>query len=322
MTTKEKFENQQETTMSMGWKTIFSMIRDSLTTPSKRPKYPLDAEKVSFPTKHDDSIEMIWFGHSAFFFTIDNVNILVDPMLGKRPSPVSFFGAKRYPTTHPVQVKDFPKIDVVVLSHDHYDHLDKKSIQQINHEDIVYLVPKGVEKRLTKWGINEANIHVHGWEDSSTINKVTFSAAPARHFSGRSLFDRNSTLWCSWVIKGTRDTLFYSGDSGYGQHFKEIGTTYGPFDVAIMECGQYDWRWSDIHMTPEETVQAFLDVKGNVLLPVHWGAFTLAFHPWNEPVIRVREAATQHAVKVATPKIGERWNPKGATLPNENWWKA
>ncbi|WHY65004.1 MBL fold metallo-hydrolase [Neobacillus sp. SuZ13] len=320
----KKYENQLPTTMTMGWKSMISMLRDSLTrAANRRPKAVIDAETF-LPTETlsiSDAPRVTWFGHSAFFLEIEGKRLLFDPMFGPRPSPVSWAGTKRYKNNLFVQLEDFPTLDAIIISHDHYDHLDYQSIRKLKDKASRFLVPLGVRQRLIKWGVPSEKITEHAWWEELDFKGLTLACTPARHFSGRGLFDRDSTMWCSWVIAGRETKIYFSGDSGYGPHFKEIGEKYGPFDLTLLECGQYDERWSSIHMMPEETVQAHLDLGGQLLIPVHWGAFTLAFHAWTDPVERVTEAALRHQVNISTPKIGETVVITSKDFPTKQWWR-
>lgn len=319
-----KFINQIPTSMSMDLKTNISMIKDFVKkNPNRTPKDGIPMEKIdvsSFHSKNKDS-KITWFGHSALLIEIEGKNILVDPMFGNAPTPFPQFGGKRYSGGLPFEVSELPKIDAVILSHDHYDHLDYSTIKKIKQKVERFIVPLGVGSHLVSWGVPKESISEHNWWDEFKFDQLTLACTPARHFSGRNLTDRNNTLWCSWVIIGEKTKIYFSGDSGYAPHFKEIGEKYGPFDIALMECGQYDQRWSAIHMLPEETVKAFIDVKGEVLVPIHFGAFTLAFHDWNDPIERAVKAAKENRVKYSTPKIGEAINLSTGEYPNSIWWK-
>ncbi|MNC27019.1 Beta-lactamase superfamily domain protein [compost metagenome] len=185
----------------------------------------------------------------------------------------------------------------------------------------MFIVPLGVGAHLKRWGISGERIREFDWWDEISFAGLTLTSAPARHFSGRSLLDRNTTLWCSWIIQGGHAKIFFSGDSGYGPHFAAIGQKYGPFDLTLMECGQYDPRWADIHMMPEQTVQAQIDLQGKLMIPIHWGAFTLAMHDWTDPVERVLRAAKQHGLRLATPRIGEPVHVGAKTYPSSPWWR-
>ncbi|WP_225986511.1 MBL fold metallo-hydrolase [Rufibacter sp. LB8] len=263
--------------------------------------------------------EITWFGHSAVLIELDGKRIFADPMLGKRPSPVSFVGSKRFSDELPIKIEDLPPLDVVLLSHDHYDHLDRGSIRKLKDKTGHFVVPLGVKAHLVKWGVPENKITELDWWENTSAAGIEFVATPARHFSGRSLTDRNKTLWCSYVVKGQNHSIYFGGDSGYDTHFKEIGDKYGPFDLTMLECGQYNKAWQYIHMMPEQTAQAHLDLKGKVLMPTHWGAFSLALHPWKEPIDRLSKAAAQQNIQLATPIIGQRWAVGEVTL-FKKWW--
>ncbi len=276
--------------------------------PRRVPPHPLPIttwtkEEVNNLT--DTSTTAIWYGHSAFYLKIDGKNILLDPMFGDRPSPVPFMIKKRFNDTLPIAIPDLPPIDIIVFSHDHYDHLDYGSILKLKDKTKHFIVPLGVGAHLERWGVPKEKITELYWGESVEMAGIHFTCTPAQHFSGRGMGDKMKTLWSSWVIKGQHHKLFFSGDSGYFDGFKKIGDTYGPFDVCMMECGQYNELWKDIHMMPEETAQAHLDLKGKTLIPIHWGAFTLALHDWNDSVIRLSRAANEKGIDLAIPQIGE-----------------
>lgn len=319
-----KYENQIPTSAGMSFNSLISMLRDSIRgSAERRPaaNMPIVKCEPAESLNASDNPQVTWFGHSAFLLEMEGRRLLFDPMLGKRPSPVSWAGTKRYSTRLPIEPEDFPAIDAIIISHDHYDHLDSSSIRRLKDKTERFIVPLGVRRRLIQMGVPAEQITEHHWWNEFSFMGFTVACTPARHFSGRGLFDRNSTLCCSWVIAGRETKVFFSGDSGYGPHFKEIGRKYGPFDLTLMECGQYDERWSNIHMMPEETVQAHLDVGGELLIPIHWAAFTLAFHAWNEPVERVTKAAQALKVNIATPKIGEKVRLYTADYPSQPWWR-
>ncbi|MFD1953173.1 MBL fold metallo-hydrolase [Paenibacillus thailandensis] len=318
-----KFVNVPPVDMRMDMKTVRSLLRDyAKPKPAIRPRQPLPVVPAAdWPPLGPGESRVTWFGHSASLLELEGKRILIDPMLGKAPTPFPIFGNKRYSRELPVRPEELPFIDVVLLSHDHYDHLDYGTIRKLRGKAGLYIVPLGVGAHLRRWGIDPSIIRECDWRDEIRLDGIRFVCAPARHFSGRSLTDRDATLWCSWVIQGRERSVYYSGDGGYGPHFKAIGDEYGPFDLTLMECGQYDKRWADIHMLPEETVQAHLDVRGGVLLPVHWGAFTLSLHDWHDPIERVTRAAQAKQVKMATPRIGETVAIGGDRYPDEAWWK-
>lgn len=316
---KNVFLNQIETEMNLGVGEYINLLKEFLTgNPNRSPKNKLKIETPAWLTDH--KAKLVWFGHSACMLEMDGKTLLLDPMFGRAPSPFPAFGGKRY-SDLPIEIETLPWVDAVILSHDHYDHLDYGSIIKLKDKVGVFFVPLGVGAHLKRWGIEPERIREHNWWDELEYEGLHLVCTPARHFSGRGLTGRNSTLWCSWVIAGQQAKIYFSGDSGYGPHFKEIGKKFGPFDVVLMECGQYDERWSSIHMLPEETVQAHLDVKGNWLIPIHWGAFTLALHDWRDPVERVMKAAEQRGVSISTPRIGETIRIESQSYPSTQWWK-
>lgn len=305
---KGKFENQVPANMDMSFTEITSLLKKYIKgVPNSEPDFDLpivkaDSAKIA---QKDTLTKLIWFGHSAFLLQMEGKNILIDPMLGKVPSPHPWLGKARYEKELPIEIAQLPQIDAIIFSHDHYDHLDYGSIQLLKGKTKHFFVPLGVGAHLKAWGIPEDTIQELNWWDETALDDLSLVFAPSRHFSGRGLGDRFSTLWGSWVIKGSNDNIYFSGDGGYGPHFKEIGEKYGPFDFAMMECGQYNKRWADIHMMPEETAQAAIDVKANLFMPIHWATFTLALHSWTDPVERVTAKAQELNAPIFVPKIGE-----------------
>ncbi|MCQ6264115.1 MBL fold metallo-hydrolase [Fictibacillus sp. WQ 8-8] len=318
----DHFVNETPTVMDTSLSTTLSIAKDFIKgNPMGRPDQPLKMVKLKVQDGLEKNTRITWFGHSALMLEMDGKRILLDPMFGQAPSPFPMFGGKRYSKILPFTIEDLPFIDAVFFSHDHYDHLDYRSIKKLKEKAGRFFVPLGVGSHLESWGVESGRISEHDWWDEIEWEGLHLVCTPARHFSGRSLMDRNTTLWCSWVIKGKQSKIFFSGDSGYGPHFKNIGDRYGPFDAAMMECGQYDDRWSEIHMMPEETVQAFIDVKGDLLIPIHWSAFTLALHDWTDPIERVTKEAGKRNVPVAAPQIGEAVIIGTENYPQRVWWK-
>ncbi len=315
-----KFRNQYETPMNFSAEDMVSMARDYRDVTSlRKPTERLPIVPIDFEEKTGSSFTRIyWLGHSALMVQMDGKTMLVDPMFGRSPSPLPFAKNERFSEDLPFDLKDLPEIDVVLLTHDHYDHLDYGTILAIKDKVAMFIVPLGVGSHLKRWGVGAERIVERDWGESYAFGSWTFVCTPARHFSGRSLTDRNSTLWASWVVLGETDRLFFSGDSGYAPHFKMIGEQYGPFDFAALECGQYDVRWPDVHMQPEETAQAFHDLRADQMMPIHWGAFTLSFHDWFDPAEQMSSLLPKEVV--LTPKIGER-----ITLDGRNntttWWR-
>jgi len=265
-------------------------------------------------------VKVLWLGHSALLLEVGNRKIFLDPMLGKRASPLSFIGPKRFKNDFIIKIEDVPNLDAVLISHDHYDHLDYPSIIKIKDKVKMFYVPLGIAAHLKAWGVEESKIVELDWWEAAKLEELTFICTPSHHFSGRGLFNKDSTLWCSWVIKGENENVYFSGDSGYSKSFKEIGDKFGPFDLTLLECGQYNKHWADIHMFPEETVRANIDLRGKLLMPIHWGAFKLSLHPWQEPVERLLKEANPLNVKVITPRIGESVI-LGKSEPCSKWWK-
>ena len=264
--------------------------------------------------------ELIWFGHSSYLIKVDNLRILVDPIFSKTPSPFSFIGSKAFPGTDFVKAEQLKNIDILLITHDHYDHLDYQTILTIAPNVKTIVTSIGVGSHLERWGIPEDKINELCWNESISItNHLKFTALPARHFTGRK-FKRNQTLWSAFVLETEKSKFFLGGDSGYDTHFAEIGKTHGPFDLAILECGQYNTYWPYIHMFPEQTVEAAIDLKAKVLLPVHWAKFSLAMHPWDESINRVVATAKESKVHLVTPRLGETII-LDHYLPDAKWWQ-
>ena len=282
--------------------------------PTSVPLSQIDMNRLNKPSK--DAVYRL--GHSSILLRLNNQTWLIDPVFSERASPMQWMGPKRF---HPVPLKinELDSIKGVIISHDHYDHLDKSSIQLLSARVEHFIVPLGVDKHLLDWGVPKEKIHALDWWQDITIDEVKLVATPAQHFSGRGVFDGNETLWASWVIKTLQHSLFFSGDSGYFDGFKLIGERYGPFDLTMMETGAYDKDWADIHMLPEESVQAHLDLNGRVLMPVHNGTFDLALHPWYEPFARLSKAAASHNIEIATPIMGEQVLLNQSRI-NQQWW--
>ncbi len=258
-------------------------------------------------------------GHSTLLLKLNGAFWLTDPVFCERASPVQWAGPKRFHPP-PIALDELPPIQGVLLSHDHYDHLDPVAIQRLAPTVEVFFTPLGVGDRLIAWGVDPSKVRQLDWWQETTVHGLHLVAAPAQHFSGRGLTDADSTLWASWVILAGGLRLYYGGDSGYHAGFKEIGERFGPFDVTFLECGAYDVQWPDVHMQPEETLQAHLDLQGTWLLPVHNGTFDLALHPWSEPFERLHTLAEESGVKLATPAMGERLSlqePHAGRL----WWR-
>lgn len=317
-----KFYNTLHTSVNNSMTVTISMLVHFMKgNPKGKPHEPLPVATVDpLWIQANQQAHIIWFGHSALWVTIDGLKLLIDPMLGNSPSPFAFVSGKRF-ARPPIEIDELPTIDAILLSHDHYDHLDYSSIMKLKEKVKHFFVPLGLGAHLEKWGISEKRITEMDWWEEVSYEGITLVNTPARHFTGRKPMTKEATLWCSWVIKGEGMNIFFSGDSGYGPHFKDIGEKYGPFDMTLMECGQYDERWAGVHMFPEQTIQAQLDLKGKLMIPIHWGTFTLAFHDWTEPVERAIKAAQQNDVAIATPRIGEIVWMGSSDYPISTWWR-
>lgn len=314
-----KFINLVETHLASAGD-LFKVLPEVFFGSHKKPSSPLPVRFEDNSDRENDTVCAItWYGHSTLFLEIQGKRILIDPMLGNVSAPV-IFGSRRFPYENPIPIGSLTNIDAVILSHDHYDHLDYQSIKTLKDKVHHFYTPLGVGSHLKRWGIPETRITELDWWDTTNFEGIELVACPARHFSGRSFSDGNATLWTGWVIKGEYQNLYFSGDSGYGDHFKEIGEKYGPFDLALIECGQYNLAWKDIHMLPEESVQAGLDAKGDLLMPIHWGAFKLAVHGWTEPIERFKAECLKNGISMIHPMIGERFKV-GQDYPSEEWWK-
>jgi L-ascorbate metabolism protein UlaG (beta-lactamase superfamily) len=284
-----------------------------------RPAHLLPTRKANieqaFP-QEQNGLHITWLGHSSLLAQIDGVRILIDPVFANEVSPVPLLRSiRRFQENAPVSADELPFIDAVFISHDHYDHLNAETIIALAPKVGYFLMPSGVGQYLKMWGIDSEKIREYTWWEEGVIQglskqKLRFVCAPARHFSKRSLFENNRTLWASWVFIGHAHRLFYSGDTSYGFHFKQIGHHYGPFDVTLIENGQYNINWPYSHILPEDGVQAHLDLRGKSMLPVHWGSFTLSTHDWQEPIERVTRAAEAKGVHLLKPQVGETWSSR------------
>jgi L-ascorbate metabolism protein UlaG (beta-lactamase superfamily) len=297
------------------WQMLRGMLKKN---PNRRPNYSMPTIKPDFTATPDTKI--IWFGHSSYLLQINGLNILVDPVFSPTPSPFPFIGYKNFKGTDFIQPEDLPALDIVLITHDHYDHLDYQTILKLEQKTKTFIASVGVGAHLEYWQIAAHKIKELRWGDQEVVEGLTFTATPARHFTGRS-FKRNQTAWSSFVLQTPEHRLFIGGDSGYDSHFKEIGDLYGPFDLAILECGQYNKYWPYIHMFPNETVQAAMDLNAKVLMPVHWAKYILAMHSWNEPVIALVKEAKERKLKVTTPKLGEAVI-LDSFYPSQSWWTA
>lgn len=279
----------------------------------------ISARKLSDYTNAPASgLRVTWLGHSTLLLEIDGRRVLIDPVWGERASPFSFMGPLRF-FAPPLPLAELPSIDAVIISHDHYDHLDVPTVRALATRGVQWIVPLGVGAHLEAWGVSPRNVTELDWWENTTVQGLTITATPARHFSGRSIGDANRTLWAGWAVAGNAHKVFYSGDTALHDEFITIGERLGPFDLTMIESGAYDALWADVHLGPEQAVLAHQLVRGDVLLPVHWGLFDLALHGWTEPVERVLVAAERAKVRVATPRPGDMFEPANVGTP-VRWW--
>ncbi|MBX7116250.1 MAG: MBL fold metallo-hydrolase [Myxococcaceae bacterium] len=313
----DAFENPQPL-VNDGWLMLKGLFDAS---PAVSPTSPVSVAKVDltlFETPAATGLRVTWLGHSTTLVEIDGQRVLTDPIWSERASPIAWAGPKRwYPP--PIALKDLPPIDVVIISHDHYDHLDYGTMVAMKDMNVAFVVPLGVGAHLEYWGVPAAKITELDWWESTKVRDLEITATPSRHASGRVLFDMNAKLWAGYALVGAKHRVYYSGDTGLFPAMKEIGSRLGPFDLTMIEVGQYHRAWPDWHIGPEQAVEAHQWTHGKVFLPVHWGLFTLAYHGWTEPIERVLAAATVGHATVFSPQPGQSVEPEVA-LPTERWW--
>jgi L-ascorbate metabolism protein UlaG (beta-lactamase superfamily) len=283
------------------------------------PVHRLTAEQLDPPPV--SGLRLTWMGHATVLAEIQGRRVLFDPVWGERCSPFPAFGPRRLHPT-PIPLPELGPVDLVVVSHDHYDHLDMDAIRTLVTSGADFAVPLGVGAHLEHWGVPAERIIELDWNESARVAGLTLTATPARHYCARGLRTGTHQLWASWVVAGDEHKVFHSGDTGYFPGFAEIGAQHGPFDATMMQVGAYSEFWPEVHMTPEEGVRAHGDLGGGaVLLPIHWGTFDLAPHPWDEPIERTLAAARPLGVEVATPRPGEPFEPSDLT-EFRAWWRA
>jgi L-ascorbate metabolism protein UlaG (beta-lactamase superfamily) len=315
-----RFVNDLEAVEPPFFKTLGEWIRggDNTTPEDTVPMVKLSSS--TFESVSRSGLRVTWLGHSTSLVEIDGTRLLLDPVWSERTSPFKFLGPKRF-FRPPLSLEELPDLDAVLISHDHYDHLDEATVIRLAGQGANFIVPLGIGARLTGWGIPNEQIVELDWWESTPVGPLTVTATPARHFSGRSVMmsDRNLTLWAGFAIRGPRHNVYYSGDSGMFDGFMEIGERLGPFDVALIEVGAYNRLWADYHLGPEQALQAARHVRAELLIPVHWGTFDLAMHGWTEPVERLLVAAAGDDVSLAIPKPGQSVEPSDR-FALDRWW--
>lgn len=318
-----KFQNQSFTPDLTEGYSMFGVIYEYLFAqiPRKRPTDSIPSGKTNLHNLASDENVLIWFGHSSCFIQLDGKRFLIDPVFSGNASPIAGMNTA-FKGTDVYSVEDLPPIDYLLITHDHYDHLDYETILKLKTKTAKVICGLGVGSHLEYWGFDPKLLIERDWYEHVSIDSnFSIHLTPARHFSGR-LFSRNNTLWCSFVIQSPTKSIFIGGDSGYDKHFKEIGDKYGPFDLALLDNGQYNKAWQLIHALPEETLQAAQDLKTERLLPVHSAKFMMANHPWDEPLKRIMELSQKSTIALVTPMIGEKVNLNQENQPFKQWWLA
>ena len=318
------FVNLEETGMSIPLKKIPKLIyKQFIEKKGKAPKKALSINNFDIQkfNENDSDFKFVWYGHSVLLLKVSGLTILIDPMFGPNAAPISPFPVKRFSENTLDIIDDLPNIDIVLLTHDHYDHLDYQSIQKLIPKVKHYYTAIGVSRHLLKWGIKKDQITEFDWWDNKIIDSLNITFTPTRHFSGRGLKDRAKSLWGGWALKSETKNIWFSGDGGYGNHFKEVGDKLGPFDFGFMECGQYNENWHQIHMFPKESIQAAIDAKVNSIMPVHWGAFSLAQHSWKEHVEEFIKESNNKNLHYIVPSKGEIID-LNKVYDTKYWWRT
>lgn len=314
------FENLETTTMDIGLKNMPKLIKYSFTGRATRgPQANIPIPSFNQDSFYQSEPTFVWYGHAVLLLRIGGKNLLIDPMFGPDASPIGPIRTPRFSKDSLSVIDQLPEIDAVLMTHDHYDHLDLASFQKYHPKVDRYFVALGVERHLEKWGVPASHIQSFDWWDTFSFEGLTLTFTPSRHFAGRGAFDRAKSFWGGWVIQSNSHQVYWSGDGGYGGHFKEVGERFEKFDIGFMECGQYNPMWHQIHMYPEEAVQAAQDSNVKKIVPVHWGGFTLALHHWTDPIERFVNAAKSNNFDFNTPEIGAVFGISDSL--KEEWWR-
>lgn len=309
------YNNSQEFSSPSFFKILPTLLKIIINNKSYHPPAPLPTKKVEWADFEQKTDSFIWFGHSTFLLNLDNFKILNDPVFGPHASNHKWLFPRFQPSI--ISGTDLPKTDIVLISHNHYDHLDAPTIREICLKVGLFVTPAGNAKYLIDLGVPAYKIKELKWGDSVNLGSLEITCTPAKHHSGRGLFDKNKALWGSWVVKSSRKKVFISGDTGYGSHFKEIAAKFGAFDWAFLENGQYNPLWPDHHMFPHETAQAAIDLNAKKTIPIHWGSFALSTHSWNDSVHQGSLIFQRHKKEYLTPLMGELVTEDTKSI---NWW--
>ena len=313
-------------TMSVGtdfWKDPFGtetpnfLFNSNQTVPDAKLPEVKNHNLVDFQNS-TDTVKFIWLGHSSVLLSIDNKIVLFDPIFSDHAAPLPI-AAKRFQEP-PIAIEDLPPIDVIIISHDHYDHLDMDTVKHFIDQDVAFVTPLGVGSHLRFWGVDETRITELDWWGETELQGLKFAATPSQHFSGRiGVVHNNKTLWASWVIEGKEQSVFFSGDSGYDTHYQDIGKAYGPFHIVFMENGQYNESWRAVHNMPDEAIKGFQELKGKYLVPIHWGMFNLSVHNWYDPPKEITKLAKENDIQLITPRLGQLITLDNPSLFDQ-WW--
>lgn len=320
-----KFVNSVETQVGFNngqfWPLMREMVKGGGNRTPQNSIKNIPLSGINYTRLPVDETAFTWLGHSSFILQTQGKLFMVDPVFSKRASVVSFMGPKKFPYDFEYNLADVPELDAILLTHDHFDHMDYQAIKQLHSRTKHFYVPLGVKAHLVFWGIDSAKItELDWWDEVQVEDSLIFAAVPTRHFSGRRFNNRFSTLWCGYVVKTGAKTLFFGGDSGMHPGYQDIAEKYGPFDVSFLECGAYSIYWPDIHSFPAQTATAFETLGGKVLVPVHWAKFNLALHGWTEPIEALTKIADERQIPISTPRIGEHVM-LGEIYPIEKWWR-
>jgi len=315
----------------MMWKILPLYLRNKEERVPKVPLGPFRTDASIYATPPESGLRVTWMGHSVMLVEIDGVRVLIDPVWDERASPARWFGPKRF-FAAPLRLDELPRIDAVIISHDHYDHLGRITVERLAKlnavRDAVWVTSLGVGDLLRKFGVAAGRIKELDWTESAAVKsptgaEVTVTAVPSRHFSGRSLSNRFETLWSSFVLSGAKHKVYYGADSGLWDGFAEIGRSYGPFDLTMLEIGAFNELWKDIHMGPDGAAEAFVRMGGaGLLMPIHWGLFDLALHAWREPIERIIQVADQRGIRLWSPTPGEPSEVVAGQELRAKWWEA
>jgi len=325
-----KFLNPVLTTVGE-WSTLLKVLPLYLSNKEERtprgPLGPFKTEASTYLTPPESGLRVTWMGHSSLLLEIDGVRVLIDPVWDERASPMRWAGPKRF-FAAPLPLEDLPRIDVVLVSHDHYDHLGETTIRKLSTSDSAkharWVTSLGVGQILQGFGVAKTQISELDWTQSVTLAEgaLEIIAVPTRHFSGRKMFNRFETLWSAFVLKGAKHKVYFGADSGWWNGFTEIGATYGPFDLTMLEIGAYHELWGDIHLGPEGAVRAFKALGGQgLMMPIHWGLFDLALHGWRQPIERLWQIAAQESILLWTPEPGRPTEATHGVEVRSEWWR-